>query len=112
MAWTWSAPSSRGSSHSSGGSTPVTQGRNACVIFTFFSLAIATDFVLFTNKKNKRKIIILKLNNLVVWSIGKAGRIHLMLALGTGEALPATSYFSLNNQRETKEAVHLELYFV
>jgi hypothetical protein len=52
------------------------------------------------NKKNKRKIIILKLNNLVVWSIGKAGRIHLMLAFSTGEALPATRDFSLNNQRE------------
>jgi hypothetical protein len=64
------------------------------------------------NRKNKLNIIILKLNNLVVWSIGKAGRIHLMLALSTGEALPATSDFSVNNQRETKEAVHLELYFV
>jgi hypothetical protein len=42
----------------------------------------------------------MKLNNLVVWSIGKAGWIHLMLALSTGEALPATSASSLNNQRE------------
>jgi hypothetical protein len=93
VAWTWSAPSSRGSSRSSGGSTPVTQGRNACVIFKFFSLAY--DFMLFTNRKSKRKIKILKVNNLVVWSIGKAGRIHLMLALSTGEALPAASDFSL-----------------
>jgi hypothetical protein len=45
-------------------------------------------------------MIILKLNNLIVWSIGKAGRIHLMLAFCTGEALPATRDFSLKNQRE------------
>jgi hypothetical protein len=51
--------------------------------------------MLFTTRKNKLNIIILKLNNLIVWSISKAGRIHLMLALSTGEALPATSDFSL-----------------
>jgi hypothetical protein len=69
--------------------------------FNSFHYPAATGFMRFTNSKNKvNKIIILKLNNLVVWSIGKAGRVHLMLALCTGEALPATSDFSLNNQRE------------